>query len=748
MGENMNKAVALPVRAVRQSVTQFGASPYIAAVFLSAALVFLVQPMFAKMATPLLGGAPNVWNVSLVCFQAALLLGYAYAHLLNHFVASLRTQIGIHTGLLLLAALVLPFQLSGALGDPDPTQPTLWLIGVFALSIAPPFAVIAATAPLIQSWYSRSGRADAHDPYHLYGASNIGSLIGLVAYPVLLEPLFPIATQTLSWSLGYGVLAILLIGSGWSAFATGGGQAPAVSDEVATRLEKADRSLWQQRLWWLVCAFIPSSLLVGVTTHISTDIASVPFLWALPLILYISSFIIVFSKRPALTLAQSNRLLPMAIATAALALFSNIQLNLFLSIPVHLLTLFLAAMVGHGAMAADRPEAKRLTEFYLIMSLGGVLGGAFNALLVPLIFNSVIEYPLMILAILALRPGLRWMGQGRTRVWSLAAVLALMAAGIVHTNLGITASTQLTYRIIAMIAIAAIIMSAHSKLGPVIAAACAFGISALANPTGTGLQDRSFFGVVKILELGDFRLLKHGTTQHGAQFLAPEKALIPTTYYAEATPIGQVFSTHKRPGIVGIVGLGTGSVACYARARQSYKYYEIDPLVAKLAKDPQHFSYLSECTPNAPIILGDGRLSLTSEPEQHFDLLLIDAFSSDSIPAHLLTVEAVDLYLSRLSDDGLLVMHISNRHMDLSRIVARIADRLGVPVLYQYYLPAKDTDGRFAASASQVAVLAKSRSALAELEQNSDWEVLESDGKRPWTDDYSNVIGAIFAKHD
>ena len=738
MGENMNKAVALPVRAVRQSVTQFGASPYIAAVFLSAALVFLVQPMFAKMATPLLGGAPNVWNVSLVCFQAALLLGYAYAHLLNHFVASLRTQIGIHTGLLLLAALVLPFQLSGALGDPNPTQPTLWLIGVFALSIAPPFAVIAATAPLIQSWYSRSGRADAHDPYHLYGASNIGSLIGLVAYPVLLEPLFPIATQTFSWSLGYGVLAILLIGSGWSAFATGGGRAPAVSDEVATHREKADRSLWQQRLWWLVCAFIPSSLLVGVTTHISTDIASVPFLWALPLILYISSFIIVFSKRPALTLAQSNRLLPMAIATAALALFSNIQLNLFLSIPVHLLTLFLAAMVGHGAMAADRPEAKRLTEFYLIMSLGGVLGGAFNALLVPLIFNSVIEYPLMILAILALRPGLRWMGQGRTGGQIMPPIMGA----------GAFIMAEITGIPFQEIAIAAIIKSAHSKLGQVIAAACTFGISAFANPTGTGLLDRSFFGVVKVLELDGFRVLKHGTTQHGAQFLAPEKALIPTTYYAKATPIGQVFSTHKRPGNVGIVGLGTGSVACYARAGQAYTYYEIDPLVAKLAKDPEHFSYLSECTPNAPIVLGDGRLNLATEPEQHFDLLLIDAFSSDSIPAHLLTVEAVDLYMSRLSDDGLLVMHISNRHMDLSRIVARIAARLGVPVLYQYYLPAKDTDGRFAASASQVAVLANSRSALTELEQNPDWEVLESDGKRPWTDDYSNVIGAIFAKHD
>ncbi|MEO1553168.1 MAG: fused MFS/spermidine synthase [Pseudomonadota bacterium] len=744
----MNKAMALPVRAVRQSATKLGASPYIAAVFLSAALVFLVQPMFAKMATPLLGGAPNVWNVSLVCFQAALLLGYAYAHLLNHFVTQLRTQVGIHMGLLVLAALVLPFQLSGALGDPDPTQPTFWLIGVFALSIAPPFAIIAATAPLIQSWYSRSGRADAHDPYHLYGASNIGSLIGLVIYPLVLEPLFPIATQTFSWSLGYGVLALLLIGSGWSAIATGGGQAPAIENSEVLGTERIDRGLWQQRLWWLACAFVPSSLLVGVTTHISTDIASVPFLWALPLILYISSFIIVFSKQPMLTLPAANRLLPFAVAMAAFALFSNIQLSLFIAIPIHLLTLFLAAMVGHGVMASDRPAANRLTEFYLIMSLGGVLGGAFNALLVPVIFDSVIEYPLMLLAILALRPGLRWMGQGRTRVWSIAAVAALVAACVLNLNVGNNGSAQYTYRFIALIAIAAIVFSKHSKLGPVIAAMCTFGISALANPSASSIEARSFFGVVKILEIGEFRLLQHGTTQHGAQFLAPESALIPTTYYAKETPIGQVFSTHKKAGNVGIVGLGTGSVACYAQPDQNYVYYEIDPLVAKFAKDPQYFSYLSECTPDAPVILGDGRLSLAAEPAETFDLLLIDAFSSDSVPAHLLTVEAVDLYLSRLSEDGVLVMHISNRHMDLSKIVARIAERLGVPALYQFYIPTKDVRNVFAVSPSQVAVLAKSEDALKRLESNPNWAQLDSDGKRAWSDDYSNVVGAMLAGKD
>jgi len=749
VGKSMNKVVAQPIRAARYSVSQIGAGPYVAAIFLSAALVFLVQPMFAKMATPLLGGAPNVWNVSLVCFQAALLLGYAYAHLLNHFVTSLRKQVGIHAALLVSAALVLPFQLSGALGDPDPSQPTLWLIGVFALSIAPPFAVIAATAPLIQSWYSRSGRADAHDPYHLYGASNIGSLIGLLAYPLLLEPLLPLAAQTVSWSIGYGALAVLLIASGLIAYSTGGGAAPALAattvEPNAESIRESKSGLWKQRLWWLACAFVPSSLLVGVTTHISTDIASVPFLWVAPLVIYISTFIIVFAKRPIISLEQSNRLLPLGAAIAALGLSAITSPPIIVGLAIHLLVLFLAALVAHGAMADDRPEAKRLTEFYLIMSLGGVLGGAFNALLAPVLFSSVIEYPLMLLAILLIRPNLRWMGEGRTRVWSLLAVAALCGA-LVLQMLGVTDAPTI-YRILHFIAIISIVFAAKSRMGPVIAAACAFGISAIGNPVGAGISDRGFFGVVKIVDREGVRVLMHGTTSHGSQFLAAEKALQPTTYYATETPIGQVFNTHHTPGNVGVVGLGTGSVACYAQPDQAYVYYEIDPLVVKYAKDPAQFTYLSECTPDAEIILGDGRLNLAAEPAGMYNLLLIDAFSSDSIPVHLMTVEAVELYLSRLSDDGLLVMHISNRHLDLSRIVARIADQLGVAAYYQFYTANDDTNNATGAASSQVVILARSERALDAIKADSRWSLLETDGKRAWRDDYSNVIGAILAKH-
>ena len=742
----MSEATLPATSGSRSFVQRLGASPYVATVFLSAALVFLVQPMFAKMATPLLGGSPNVWNVSLVCFQAALLLGYAYAHALNHFVKSLRTQIGIHAVLLIGAGLVLPFQLTSALGEPSATQPTLWLIGVFSLSIAPPFAVIAATAPLIQRWYSFSGRDDAHDPYHLYGASNIGSLLGLAAYPLLLEPLLPVASQTLTWTLGYGVLALLLMASGMIAMASGGSQTVVVEAYTSDQGE-ASSGLWRQRLWWVTLAFVPSSLLVGVTTHIATDVASAPFLWAPPLMLYIGTFIIVFAKKPMMNVKTVSRFFPLAAAAAFLALPSISSVPLLLSFALHLQVLFMAAMLCHGMLADGRPEASRLTEFYLLMSLGGVLGGAFNALLVPLIFNSVIEYPLLLVAALLLRPEARWIGRGRTRVWAIAACAALLGAIVLRLVQGGEEQSVMTYRTLLALAIIAMVMGRQSKVAPAIAAVCAFGIGYAANPVAGGVAERGFFGVVKVIDRGEHRVMMHGTTLHGAQYISGEDRLRPTTYYAPEAPIGQIFKAHEADGRVGVVGLGTGSVACYARVGQVYTYYEIDPLVSQFASDPVYFTYLSDCTPNAETVLGDGRLTLAAEPEGDFELLLIDAFSSDAVPAHLLTREAVELYLSRLSEEGVLVMHVSNNHMRLETVVARIADDLDGPALYQFYVPTKEEGESFRAQASQVVVLAKSKAALANLVEDERWAVLESDGKRPWTDDYSNVIGAIWEKH-
>lgn len=733
-------------------IARLGAAPYMVTVFLSAALVFLVQPMFAKMTTPLLGGSPNVWNVSLVCFQAALLLGYAYAHALTHFVKSVKGQVLVHAAVLLIAALVLPFQLTQTLGAPTPAQPSGWLMGVFALSIAPPFAAISATAPLIQSWYSHSGRSDAADPYHLYGASNIGSLLGLAAYPLLLEPLTSLAMQTQTWTLGYGLLAVLLIASGILA-----SKGPGRHDNSAAPGEAraAVKSVWMQRLGWIIAAFIPSSLLVGVTTHIATDVASAPFLWAPPLMLYIGTFIIVFAKNPPISLETSLRYLPLTVAAAFMALPAISGMPLFLSFALHLAALFFAALVGHGILAAQRPNASRLTEFYLLMSLGGVLGGAFNALLVPLIFNGVTEYPLMLIAILMLRPAGTPGREGRLRLWALAAIAAVATAAALRLFDTDNSQARL-YAAMLSVAVLAIVMGRRSRMIPVIAAVCAWAIGVIASPMIGGVAERSFFGIVKIIERGEHRIMMHGSTVHGTQYITGDELLRPTTYYAPEAPIGQVFKAHARLGRVGVVGLGTGSVACYARPGQTYRYYEIDPVVAKYAADPDYFTYLSSCTPDAPLILGDGRLTLASEPAGGFELLLIDAFSSDSVPAHLLTKEAVTLYLSRLSDQGLLVMHVSNKHMKLESVVARIADTIGAKAVYQYYggSKAKDEDGDKTgrqndsrrSQASQVVVLAKSDAALSALMADNRWSVIKGDGKRAWSDDYSNVIGAILEK--
>lgn len=735
---NQSSAAHAPVSGPLQH--RFAGVPFVVTVFLSAALVFLVQPMFARMATPLLGGSPNVWNVSLVCFQAALLAGYAYAHLLTHLVKSLSRQVMVHGALLVVAALVLPFQLTGVFGDPDPARPALWLIGVFAVSIAPPFAIISATAPLIQAWYARTGREDASDPYHLYAASNAGSLLGLAAYPLLLEPLAPLAGQAMAWSLGYGVLLVLLIGCGLLTM-----RAPAASLLPAARSQDqtstgAVPGLWRQRLWWLMLAFVPSSLLVGVTTHIATDVASAPFLWAPPLMLYIGSFIVVFAKRPLISLKEVMLLLPVCVGIALFALTKVSGVPTLLSFAAHLMALFFAAVACHGLLANDRPETGRLTEFYLLMSLGGVLGGAFNALLVPVIFTSVAEYPLMLIAALLLMPQRYWLGP--TWMIVVAAIAGGMAiiAQYVYEVPALALQPGRAFFVLLLVALLALYVVLRSRLASAAAAAAIWAIGAAASPTIGAYAERGFFGVVKIHDRDGYRVMVHGTTLHGAQALG-EDAWRPATYYAPETPIGQVFAGHTRPGRVGALGLGAGSVACYAGEGQHYTFYEIDPIVARLASDPARFSYLSECTPDANIVLGDGRLTLAAEPESAFDILLIDAFSSDSVPAHLLTREAVALYLSRLKDDGVLLLHVSNRYMALETVVGRVAGELGVPARMQYHTV---RESGYRAQSSAVVAIARNDLALAPLDATGAWSVLESDGGRAWTDDFSNIPGAIW----
>lgn len=720
-------------------IGRVSAVPFVVTSFMGAALIFLVQPMFARMATPLLGGAPAVWNVSLVCFQAALLAGYAYAHALSRLKSG-RIQLIIHACVLLVGFACLPLHMSDAMGEPDANNPVWWLIGTFVISIAPPFAALSATAPLIQHWYARSGLSDAADPYHLYAASNLGSLLGLAAYPLVVEPFARLTEQTSFWTLGYAALALCLLYAGWTVSRAGIGDA----SEASRPAEAAQALTWRERLMWLALAFAPSSLLVGVTSHITTDVAAAPFLWAPPLIIYLLTFVIAFSRKPLVPHSIALMTAPLAAALVALSLSGVMPKSLPLAMGADLFALFAIALACHGALTARRPHASHLTQFYLIMSLGGVLGGAFNALLAPVIFDSVIEYPLMLIVSL----GLLGVGAPRparmTMIFlAIAAVALLAAAGFKIANAPVSPLLQL---VLVVPGFAAIIMSRRTPAGAAAALAMATPIAFMFQPMTTVSSERSFFGVVSVVDspADNARYMLHGTTIHGSQSLTGDR-LEARSYYSKGSPIGQAIQTFREAERVGIVGLGIGGVACYARPGQAWTFFEIDPLVVDVALDSSRFTFMSECQPNAPILIGDARLKLAAMQGQTYDILLLDAFSSDSVPVHLVTREAMKIYFDRVGRDGVLIYNVSNRHIDLRPVLARTAATFGAATLTRRHFPSDEQKKR-GVSPSEVVVVSLNSEAIERLRETGDWQSLSSDGGRPWTDDYSNVVGAMLAK--
>lgn len=708
--------------------------------FASAALIFAVQPMFAKMALPLLGGAPAVWNVALVFFQAALLAGYGYAHLLQRL-KRIEVQLGVHAVLIGLAALSLPLGVSDALGAPPETAPTGWLLGVLAISVGAPFAVLSATAPLMQAWFARTGREDAADPYYLYAASNAGSMLALLGYPLLIEPVLGAGAQSHAWSFGFGLVAAAILACGLVARTAAHGVADA-AHLVASR-----QITWRERITWIALAAIPSSLLVGATSHITTDVAATPFLWAAPLALYLLTFIFAFAKTPVIPRAIAVSLHIVCILALAV-LFKSLRQEWGLALGLNLGALFFAALACHSALSDRRPEPAHLTEFYLWLSFGGVVGGAFNALAAPVLFDGVIEYPL----VLALSLLVTVRAQKATPLKRTLIALAAVATPLVLFEVLKAFGKPLDFVSgMAVLGFAALV--ALSLKGRPIALAAGAGLifvaSHAADPTRVEFQDRGFFGVVRVTQPEGFpmRLFMHGTTLHGAQSISGPDRLLPATYYAPETPIGQAFRTFAATGRmqhVGVVGLGVGSVACYRTPDQSYKFYEIDPLVVQVAKDPRYFTFLSECAPDAPIRVGDARLTLAQEQTGWFNLILLDAFSSDVVPAHLMTREALRMYMSKLADDGVLVFHITNRHLDLASTLKRVGAAEGLAMRRQAWAPS-DQEARRAAR-SEVMLLAKSEAALAAFDADERWARVTAPAGRPWSDDYTNVLGAMWEK--
>jgi hypothetical protein len=723
------------------------------AVFSGAALVFMLEPMVAKLVLPLLGGSPNVWNTSLAFFQAALLAGYGYAHLLQK-IPSVRRQGLVHLGVLLAAALVLtPLKINGLLGDPWTGRPVLWLLAVLTLSIGAPFAALSATAPLVQAWHARVFQREGEpQPWALYAASNLGSLIALLAYPVVIEPGLTLSAQRWGWTAGYGVFVLLMAGL---VLAIRRRPEP-LPLSVAAGGEGLPVS-WRQRLIWVLLAAAPSSLMLGVTAYVSTDIASAPFLWVAPLALYLLTFVIAFQDTPWIPRRISLLLQAMAVVVCA-ALFSRTHISVLL--PVHLAAFFLTALVCHQALVARKPDPAHLTDFYLCMSLGGVIGGAFNAFLAPVIFNTVLEYPLvLVLACLARegQTGKLNLIQGFVIAVSLA---TLAAAGLV---VALASPTIFNERVIQLLTAvgagsAFFIRDRRVIFTALVAVILTVAIAAggQANPVHA---HRSFFGVVhesiwpSKFDLPAMRLLTHGTTLHGVQVVDGPDHCRPMAYYSAFTPIGETFrllQARGRPMTIGTVGLGTGSVATFVRPGDRLTFFEIDPMIVKISGDPatQTFDFTTKCA-QGPVdyVIGDARLTLQRQPDNRYDLLLIDAFSSDAVPAHLLTVEAMRIYLSKIKPDGVVILHLSNRNLELPRPAAAVADAAGGYALYRHYL-FKDRScywpPTYYDSEEDALVVARSPQVLEAFKAaDRRWVPGDARGVRPWTDDYTNLFSAL-----
>lgn len=751
--------------------------------FLSAFLLFWSQPMLGKMLLPLLGGTPAVWNTCMLFFQGVLLAGYAYVLASTRWLTT-RAQIVLHAALLLAASVSLPIAISASAsgGVPEAASPVAWLLKTLLLTVGLPFFALSASAPLLQKWFSRTGAASASDPYFLYAASNAGSLVALLGFPILLEPNLALREQSRAWALGYAALAALVVtcaATVWRSRSTARGAADetvnAATVYAATESSplKAfpERLNIRQRLRWTLLAFVPSSLVLGATTYITTDLVAVALLWVIPLSLYLLSFVLVFARTEVVPRWLMARVLPGAAALLALVYLSGATQPAWFLILFHLVFLFAAAMVCHGQLADERPAARHLAEFYFWLSVGGVLGGVFNVLLAPLVFNTVVEYPLVILLACYLRPAFRREGRSllglklqergsedesnaveddpRALRLDLLLPLAIFALAAALTLVAPHLDIKTVERAAVALGLPLFLVNHFFAPRPL---RFALGIAAVmlasvffTAPSGQTLHaSRNFFGTLRVTTDGGLRWLRHGSTLHGREFTDTARACEPLSYYHREGPLGSVFDAFDaKQGAsrsVAVVGLGAGTTAAYARTGETWTFYEIDPAVVLIARNPHFFKYVSECA-GAPvsIVLGDARIRLREAPTQGYGLIVLDAFSSDAVPAHLMTREALALYLSKLAPGGLVVFHVSNRSLELDRVVVGLARDAGIVVRV---FADKEYKPEIGKDPSTWVVVARTESDLGALAQDARWELLDERTRKPelWRDDFSNII--------
>ena len=731
---------------------------YSATLFAAAALLFVLEPFFAKLVLPRFGGAPAVWNTCMVFFQASLLLGYLYSHVATR-VLRVRLQVALHVALLLLPVAVLPLAIPEGWSVPADGSPVWSLLGLSAAVVGLPFLVVSTTAPTLQRWFATLDHRQSRDPYFLYAASNAGSIGALVAYPFLIEPAFSLAEQARIWSWGYAVVAVLIALCALAPLRAGRriswtGRQPALGPGQDDAASRAQSPPWKQRLWWLALAFVPSSLMLGATTHISTDIAAVPLLWVLPLGLYLLTFVLTFAATPPVSHARVRRVFPALVIPALVLVAIPLSIPVWLSVAVHLCALVAAGMYFHGRLAQDRPPALHLTDFYVWLSVGGLAGGVFNALVAPWAFTGIYEYPLVLaLASFFYRSA---QNRGAKRVpWLAIVVLSLLAGALVAgvAPLVLLPGFSVTRTMVFAFAVAVIFPVLCSLASPYRLAGFAVSavIAVILLPSAQGrvlYRARSFFGTYRVVEAPgrEYRLLYHGTTLHGRQSLHTE-GCEPLTYFTRSGPAGSLFSVLNGSGRlreIAVIGLGTGSMACYTGAGERWTFYEIDPLIDRIARDRNLFTFIARSPEPVRTVIGDGRLSLQREAPASFDLVVIDAFSSDAIPMHLTTSEAVAVYLARLRTDGVLAFHISNRHLNLEPALVAAAGAHGVIVLINADLEIDEAEFRQGKIASVWLVMTRSTHVADALSLTTDWRPGKASGRlRRWTDESSSIFALL-----
>jgi hypothetical protein len=722
--------------------------------FFGAALLFLLEPLVGKELLPVLGGAPAVWGTCMVFFQVCLLAGYLWAHALSRLAP--RVQLVVHLAMAIACAATLPLR---APLDAPPTEqayPMFWLLAWLARTVGPVFFLVSSTGPLVSRWVHLSRK---REPWVLYAASNAGSALALLAYPLLVEPFLTLGDQRRVWTVLYvGFIGFLALAG-----------APLVKLSGSTSYAKIDKTF---SLRWIGLAAAPSAMMLSATTFVTTDVAPIPLLWVLPLALYLASLVIPFLDRPPIAHEKVLRAMPIAILALGFTMLVGAERLIVLAIIVHFGSMFVVALACHGELARTRPAPEGLTTFYLALALGGALGGVFAALVAPVVFPSIWEYPLSVAAASFLRIGAPQPGgiepetrrfedvaaeiegraePDRTRfVRGALAPLAILFVLVVSIRAVQTAGDQWRFLVLAQVTTAACVIAWWMRGRPVrfalLATAVLIAPEMTALTSGPLFRGRSFFASHRVSEVDGLHYYVQGTTVHGLQ--DPKRPRVAGAYFHASGPAGEVLS-QWHPKNACLIGLGVGSLATYAEPGQHFAFYEIDPVVVRIAETPSLFSFVTDARDrgaDVPIVLGDARLEL-AKATGPFDLVVLDAYSSDVVPTHLLTREAFALYARKLAPNGRILMNMSNRYLELSRIVRALVE--DAHFVCRQRLDEIDTeidkraqiaDGK---AASLWIVAARDEADLDALALSDEWKPIAARPVRVWTDDYASVLSTF-----